>query len=299
MAVVPKTPSWELVGTFLEVMRQGSLSGAARALGVAHPTARRRIAALEDALDQTLFRRAPNGLVPTQAAWQMLPFAQTMEATARSLVRALSGDADALSGTVRVTASELVGVEVLPPIFARLSALHPALQVELALSNDVADLGRRDADVAIRMAPLAGADLVARRIGAVDFGFFASPSYLERHPPPDSLEDLRGHDLIGRDTSPQILDGLADLGLQLRPRDFKFRTDHDLAYLAAMRAGLGIGITHAPLARSPSLVRVLPRHRILVDMWLVAPGDLRRVRRVRAVLDHLTQELRAHTRGAA
>ena len=106
-------PSWELYGTFLQVMREGSLSGAARVLQVAQPTVRRRVEALEEQLGATLFARAPNGLIATEAAHTLLPFATTMEATARASVRSLA-DVDAVAGTVRLTTSEVMGVEVVP-----------------------------------------------------------------------------------------------------------------------------------------------------------------------------------------
>ncbi len=289
--------SWELYGTFLEVMRAGSLTGAARRLRVAQPTVRRRIAALEDALGVALFSRSPEGLVATDAALRAVTHAETMEAASRALVRAVSGDPEAVSGTVRIAASELVGVEVLPPVLAGLRAVHPDLDVELVLSNRVADLTRRHADLAVRMAPPRGASLVARRVGTVRFGFFAAPRYLEHRESPSSLEELREHALVGYDTDLQLVEGLSALGLAVSVRDFAFRTDHDLAYLAAVRAGLGIGVTHLPLADRPPLVRVLPEQELAVEMWLVAHEDLRNVRRIRVVLDHLAEALRSYASG--
>jgi DNA-binding transcriptional LysR family regulator len=287
-------PSWELFEAFLAVMREGSLSGAARVLGVAQPTVRRRVAALERELGAALFTRSPSGLAPTDAARRATPLAEAMEATARSLIRAVSGGPDEARGTVRVAASELVGVEILPRLLRPLRLRHPELQIELALSNRLSDLQRRDADIAVRMARPSGAALVARRVGTVQLGFFAAPAYLEGRAPPATLEDLRAHDLIGYDTDPQIVDGLSALGLSLTPRDFVVRTDHDLAYLAAIRSGLGIGVTHAPLAMSPRLIRVLPEHVQPLEVWLVAHRDLRRVRRIRVVLDHLADALRGY-----
>lgn len=285
-------PSWELYGTFLQVMREGSLSGASRTLGVAQPTVRRRIAALEEALGATLFSRAPNGLVPTDAAMRALPFAETMEATSRSIVRALSSDPSQPRGTVRISASEIVGVEVLPPILANLRRRWPEITVELTLSNRIADLMRRDADIAVRMTAPSASTLVARRIGTIPFGFFATPDYLRRHGTPECLDDLRRHELVGYDQNPQLLEGLAALGLVLSADDFAFRTDHDLAFLGAIRAGLGIGVVQVPLAHG--LVRLLPGYDLPLDVWLVAHEDLRQVRRIRVVLDHLAEALRSY-----
>lgn len=284
-------PSWEHLQTFLHVLRAGSLSGAARTLRVAQPTVRRRIATLEDDIGAPLFSRAPQGMVPTPAAERMRALAETMEASARALVRTASGAPDAVEGVVRIAASELIGVEVLPDLLRPLRARHPDLVVELLLSNAVADLLRREADVAVRMAEPRHAALVARRIGAVPFGFFAASSYLDGRDPPRCLDDLRLHDLVGYDQLPQLRDGLAALGLPLEPRHFAVRTDHDLAYVAAIRAGLGIGVTHVPLAARHGLLRVLPDITEHVGLWLVAHEDLRSLRRVRVVLDHLAGAL--------
>lgn len=273
--------------TFLQVMRAGSLSGAARHLGVAQPTVRRRVAALERDLGVTLFTRSAAGLRPTPEAERLRPLAETMEASARALTRAAASPPDRVEGVVRIAASVLVGAELLPPMLASLRRAHPGLAIELALSNEVADLARRDADVALRLARPQGASLVARRLGGLPFGFFAAPAYLADRAPPATLGALRDHDLVGYDRDPLVRQGLADLGLVLGPEAFAVRTDHHLAYLAAVRAGCGIGVTHLALAAPEGLARVLPELQLDVELWLVAHEDQRDVPRVRVVLDHL------------
>ncbi|MCB9600713.1 MAG: LysR family transcriptional regulator [Sandaracinus sp.] len=292
-------PSWELYETFLEVMREGSLSGASRTLGVAQPTVRRRVESLESALDAVLFTRAQNGLVPTEAAHAMWPHAEAMAMTARALSRAVSAPHDAERGTVRVTASEVIGAEVLPPMLASLREAHPRIQIELALSNRTQDLLRRDADVAVRMVAPTQQALVAKRVGEIPMGFFATEGYVARRGVPKRLADLAEHELIGADRDRALLEGLAAMGLDLSPRAFALRTDHDLAYLAAIRAGLGIGACQAPLAaRSPALVAVLPNVRFTLPVWVVMHEDLRGVRRVRAVFDHLVRALEGYVASA-
>lgn len=285
-------PSWELYGTFLEVMRGGSLSAAARALRVAQPTVRRRIEELEEALGVVLFTRAPNGLVPTEAALATLPYAEAMASTAEALTRAVSGPPHAERGTVRVTTSEVVGVEVMPEVLARLRSTHPRIQIELALSNRNEDLLRRDADVAVRMiAPTQGA-LLARRVGEVEVGLFATEAYLAAHRAPRSLSELRGHALIGSDRGRGVPEALATAGLATSPRDYVLRTDNDVAQLAAVRAGMGIGACQLPLARrSEALCRVLPELVFRLEVWVVMHEDLRHVRRVRVVFEHLVEQL--------
>jgi DNA-binding transcriptional LysR family regulator len=163
-------PGWELYRSFLAVVREGSLSGAARRLAMTQPTLGRHVAQLEAALGIALFTRSPGGLAPTDAALALLPHAEAMEASAAAVVRAVSGAAGDQGGTVRITASEIVGAEVLPPILAAFREHHPGIALELALTNRTEDLLRRDADLAVRMAQPKQDALLARRIGRVPLG---------------------------------------------------------------------------------------------------------------------------------
>lgn len=287
-------PSWSLYETFLTVMRGGSLSAAARSLNVAQPTIRRRIEALEQELAVVLFTRATNGLVPTEAALRTLPAAEAMAAAARSFGRMASAPLGEDRGTVRVSASVVMGALVLPGMLTPLLAAHPGLQVEIATSNRTVDLLRRDADLAVRMVAPTQSALVARRVGRVPVGLFAHPRYLRDRAPVRSLEDLRAHALVGADQERGLLHALAALGLTLTPRDFALRSDDDVAQLSAVRAGLGIGGCQAPLAAREGLVPVLPSLRVPLEVWVVMHEDLRRVRRVRSVFDHLVTSLQAY-----
>jgi DNA-binding transcriptional LysR family regulator len=287
-------PSWDLYGAFLAVMQGGSLSAAARTLDVTQPTVRRQIEKLESMLGVVLFTRAQNGLVPTETALATLPHAESIAASARAFVRSTSGGASGDRGTVRVACSEIVGVEVLPSILAALAEEHPHIQIELVLSNRNEDLLRRDADVAVRMARPTQAGLVTRKAGTVELGLFAAERYLARRPAPARAADLENgdHTLIGRDRDRAFYDALAQVGLPTRPRDYAFRTDSDVAQLAALRAGLGIGVCQLPLARrDPPLRRVLPSVRFHLETWIVMHEDLRPARRVRAVFDHLVRHV--------
>ena len=145
------SPSWELYRSFLGVLRNGSLSRAARATGLTQPTIGRHVVALEEALGVGLFTRSPSGLMPTAAALALLPHAAAMEAAAEALLRSASGAAEEARGTVRLTASEIMGTEVLPAMLAGFRERHPGIVVELALTDLTQDLLRRDADLAVRM----------------------------------------------------------------------------------------------------------------------------------------------------
>jgi DNA-binding transcriptional LysR family regulator len=301
MSTLPADPgpvSWDLLGAFLAVMRTGSLSAASRALGVAQPTVRRQIEKLEEALGVALFTRSQAGLTATDAATATRPYAESMAGLADALVRSVSAPASAEHGTVRITCSEVVGVAVLPPILARLRRAHPRLQIELSLTNANEDLLRRDADVAVRMIKPTQSALVAKRAGTVRLGAFASEEYLADHPAPRALEDLaRGHALIGKDRDASMYPALAAAGLSVKRRDFALRTDSDAAYLAAIRAGVGIGFCQVPLAAGPPrLRRLFPKVGFDLPVWVVTHEDLRATRRVSLVFDHLAASLAAYTR---
>jgi DNA-binding transcriptional LysR family regulator len=288
-------PSWELYGAFLAVMQTGSLSGAARSLGVAQPTVRRQIESLEEQLGVVLFTRAPNGLVPTELARATLPYAESLAASAKALVRSVSGGRDTNVGSVRISASEVVGVEVLPHALASLREAHPRLQLELGVTNRLEDLLRRDADVAVRMTEPTQAGLVRKRAARIELGLYAAESYLARHRAPRSIRELAGsHVLVGPDRARAQLEAFAAAGLPTHARSFALRTDSDLAQLAAVRAGIGVGVCQVPL--HGALVRVLPQLTFHLEAWVVMHEDLRQVRRVRTVFDHLVEELRLYVR---
>ena len=178
---------------------------------------------------------------------------------------------------MRVTASEVIGVEVLPPILARLKDRHPGIAIELALSNRIEDLLKRDADIAVRMQAPRQNVLIARRIGDIELGLHARRDYRERHGTPHTWKEMEGHAMIGVVTDNAFT-------RKLRPKlaapgdgAYALRSDSDLVHLAAIRAGLGIGICQVGLARrDPSLVRVLPDLlTIALDTWLAMHEDLR------------------------
>ncbi|HEX4113527.1 MAG TPA: LysR family transcriptional regulator [Stellaceae bacterium] len=291
--------NWDLARAFLAVIRAGSLSGAARALGLTQPTIGRQIENFETRLGVPLFTRSRHGVKPTQAALDLIPHVEIMAAAMAALKRAASGEASAPRGTVRLTASELMGAAVLPPMLTRFHAAHPGIAIELVLSNRIEDLLRHEADIAVRMVRPDQAALVARHIGPVPIALYAHRDYIARHGLPRSLEALTGHTLIGFDASPW---GAAFLATQSGPvtRDrFNLRTDSDLAQLAALRAGYGIGACQEALGRrDPNLVPVMhDSFRPMLDCWLVMHEDLRTSRRVRLLFDHLGVELNAYLQG--
>ncbi len=290
-------PGWDLYRSFLTVLGAGSLSGAARALGLAQPTVGRHIEALEKALGgAALFTRSPGGLRPTEAALSLAPHAEAMAAAAETLIRTASGDAESVRGAVRVTASDIVGAEVLPPILTAFRERHGEVAIELALSNRQEDLLRRDADIAVRMArPTQGA-LFARRVGSVHLGFYAHRRYLQKHGEPRTLDDLAGHALIGYDRLAPPLEALKTIGFEVSRDLFALRTDSDLAQLAALRAGFGICACQPAIARrDPDLVPILAgAFGFDLEAWVVMHEDLKASRRMRLMFDHLVEGLKAY-----
>lgn len=293
--------SWDHCRSFLGVLREGSLSGAARALGLTQPTVARHIELIEASLGGVaLFTRSPQGLAPTETATTLARYAREMEASAAALTRAASGAVAEESGVVRITASEVVSVEVLPAILRDLRAAREGLVFEIVASNETADLLRRDADIAIRMTQPRQGALVAKKVGDVVLGAFAHRRYLERHGTPRRVEDLRKHALIGFDRDPLAGPLARAMGLPPNRETFAYRTDHQLTQLAAVRAGCGIGLCQVGLAkRDPDLVRLLAKTLSYpYPTWITMHEDLRKVRRMALVFDHLVAAMTAYVRGA-
>lgn len=287
---------WELYRSFLGVLREGSLSGAARALGLTQPTVGRHVAALEAALRVPLFTRSSSGLMPTDVALALRAHAEAMESTADALARAATSFGEDVRGVVRISASDVMGVEVLPPIVARLRQRHPALTVELALTNRVQDLLRREADIAVRMTRPGQTQLIARHIGGIELGLHAHRDYLARCGTPRDAGELVRHALIGHDRPTAFIRQIAKSFPGFDRGAFALRTDSDLAQLALIRCGAGIGACQAALAkRDPALVRVLPKAFAgRLDMWVTMHEDLRGSPRCRAAFDALAEGLDAY-----
>ena len=290
---------WELYRTFLAVLAEGSLSAAARALDIAQPTVGRHIAALERALGMPLFTRSQIGLSPLESALSLRPLAEAMRSAAAALERAAASQGAGVRGVVRVTASEVIGVEVLPSILARLREAHRDLQIELVLSNRMQDLLQREADIAVRMVRPDQASLIARRVGRIEVGLHATRHYLERHGTPASAADLKGHTLIGFD-QPSAFVRAAARSISLPREAFALRADSDLAQLALIRCGAGVGFCQVPIARREGLERVLARRfSLALDTWIVMHEDLRNSARCRVTFEALVEGLRAHLAHAA
>jgi DNA-binding transcriptional LysR family regulator len=280
---------WTLVRSFLAALDHGSLLGAARALGNTQPTIGRHIAELERQWGTVLFERTGRGLLPTEMALRLAEPARGMEAGAHDLARHLSGAQAGASGTVRITASQPVACHLMPPILAQMRVALPQVQVELVASNEVSNLLRREADIALRMVQPRQASLVAKRIGKMTLGTYAHRDYLRRRGTPRQMQDLLSHELVGADRDESLLRGFAGFGFPVTKEAFAFRCDDLTACWQAVRAGLGVGFVADYLAATdPQVVPILPMIKIPpLPVWLTVHREIRTNGRIRAVYDFL------------
>ncbi len=283
------TFDWTLVRSFLAALEHGSLLGAARALKSSQPTIGRHIAELELQLGVALFERTGRGLKPLDMALRLADSARAMEARAHQLQRSVSSLDEAVSGTVRITASQPVACILLPPVLARLQQKLPGIQIELVSSNEVSNLLRREADIAVRMVPPDQTSLVAKRIGEVTIGTYAHRTYLLRAGTPREPAELLAHALIGNDKNEDILRGFAAMGYPVAREQFAFRTDDLMAHWYAVRGGVGIGFVADYVARSDAdVMPLLPMLKIpALPVWLAVHREIRTSKRIRAVYDFL------------
>ncbi len=290
---------WNLLRSFVAVVETGSLSQAAAQLDITQPSISRHMRELERLLGETLFDRRPSGMVAVGRSMALYETVRGMQDLARK-AEGLMGDApERISGLVRITTSVPFAVHVLPPWLAGLMHLEPELQIELRANQEIENLLRRDADIAVRFVRPIQEGVIAKRVGQVFVGLYVSTAYRARHGVPATLQEGMSHLLIG---GADIPTNLGPSGLQL-PRDinFRFRTESELARLAAVEAGLGIGPVLVNVAQTrPDLHRVLADQvSIPLEIWLCGHDDLRRSARIRCVYDHLCERLMAEFGGSA
>ena len=284
---------WSLVRSFLAVLEKGSLLAASRDLQLSQPTIGRHVAELESQLGLVLFDRNGRGLLPTEAAYHLAESARIMQSGADQLARNVLGADLGASGTVRITASQPVSCYVLPPLLAQMRLSLPDVQVELVASNEVSNLLRREADIAVRMVQPEQASIIARRVGKVTLRACAHQDYLRRRGVPRQPSDLLAHDLIGGDRNDDTLKGFAAQGLVVGREQFAFRADDLIVVWQAVRAGLGVGFVSEYLIRSDSaVIPVLPKLKIEpLPVWLAVHKEIRTSKRIRAVYDFLADTL--------
>lgn len=293
-----REPDWALWRSFAAVVTNGSLSAAARELGISQPTVGRHIETLEADLGLTLFERTLSGLKPNSTALRLFePVNQAQSALAAAAIMAEGAQAD-YGGTVRITASVVMSSYVLPGLLGPIRAKYPGIALELVPSDSAENLLLREADIAIRMFRPTQLELVTRHLGDMPIVPAAHQAYLDRRGTPASIADMAGHDLIGLDRSDVITAHAQRIGIPLRREDFAIRSDDQAQLWELTKAGLGIGFAQLGLVqRTPGMV-ALPLDLSIPQLavWLTTHRELFTSHRIRAIYDGLAEGLDAYIR---
>jgi DNA-binding transcriptional LysR family regulator len=284
---------WNQLRAFLETAETGSLSAAARKLGLTQPTLSRQVASIEQSMGVTLFERVGKTMALTPTGLDLLEHARHMGAAAEALGLAATGRSQAVGGVVSVSASDLVAAVLLPPLVRKLREQEPGIAMEIVATNALSDLQRREADIAVRHVKPEQPDLIARLIREATAHFYASEDWVKLQGHPRSAEEAAHLPFQGSDRSGQFLGYLRQHGLPLTVPNFSCYADHSVAHWALVREGLGIGVMMDEIASgTPGIVRVLDDvPPVRFPIWLVTHRELRTSRRIRVVFEALAQGL--------
>ncbi len=284
---------WNQARAFLVTAEEGSLSAAARALGLTQPTLSRQVAGIEEALGVTLFERTSRALLLTQAGTELLEYFRTMGDAANRISVAATGQSQDVTGHVVIAATNGMATFYLPPILKQLRTRAPELHIEIIASNELSDLRRREADIAIRHARPQDENLFAKRLRDTTGRLFASTAYLDEVGRPTTTSDLEAMQFVGFDHPEQRLGIMASRGINLTTANFNFDTSSVTVSLELMRQGFGLGILPDDVAETyPELESAFPAFEPLqVETWLVAHRELRTSLRIRLVFDLLSEGL--------
>lgn len=286
---------WNQLKAFLMTAETGSLSAAARKLGLTQPTLSRQVAAIEQRMGVTLFERVGKAMALTPTGLDLLEHARAMGAAAEALGLAASGRAQAVAGVVSVSATYGAAAYFLAPLVQQLREREPSITIEVIASDAVSDLLRREADIAIRHVKPDQPDLIARWVREATAHYYASEDWVRAHGHPRRAEDAAELPFVGADRSGQFLAFLRQQGLPVSEANFSCYADHSMAQWSLVRHGLGIGAMVDEIARdTPGIVRVLDEvPPVRFPIWLVTHRELRTSRRIRVVFDALAQGLAA------
>lgn len=287
---------WNQARAFLATAEAGSLSAAARALRLTQPTLGRQVAALEADLGVTLFERVGRSLTLSRSGLQLLEHFRGMGEAAARVSLGASGQSQAIEGQVTITASDAVSAYWLPPVLKTLRAIEPGIEVEVLASNDLRDLRRREADIAIRHVRPVQPELIAKLVRETTAHLYATRAYLDEIGRPQRPEDLSNAAFIGFAPAERLLQGLNAMGLSLTLRNFRLVTDNSAVVLESVKQGLGVAMILKEFAALiPDIECVLPELAIPLPFWLVTHDELLTNRCIRVVFDLLAEEL---SRGA-
>lgn len=284
---------WNQARAFLATAEEGSLSAAARALGLTQPTLSRQVTSLEETLGVTLFERTSRALLLTQAGTQLLEHFRSMGEAANRISIAATGQSEAVTGHVAIACTNGMATFYLPEILNNLQAVAPDLQIEIIASNEMSDLRRREADIAIRHARPQDENLFAKRLRDTTGHLFASSAYLDSVGRPSHPDDISKLQFVGCEYPERMLGLMASRGLNLTVANFNYSTASVTMALELVRKGLGIGILPFDIgAAFPELENPYPDFEpIEIESWLVAHRELKTNLRIRLVFDLLAKYL--------
>lgn len=292
---------WNQARAFLATAEEGSLSAAARALGLTQPTLGRQVTALENELGVVLFERVGRSLTLTQSGIELLDHVRAMADAAHRISLTASGQSQTIEGQVRITASDMMSAYVLPPVLKELRAAAPLLEIDVVATNDIRDLLQREADIAIRHVRPEQPDLIARCVREETAHFYAAPSYLAAHGRPTVAGGLARHHFISFGDNDRMLGYLQPLGLGLTKDNFRLGSAAGVVAWEMARHGLGIAIMSAEIAaKFPDVERVLDEiDPFVIPVWLTTHRELHTSRRIRLVFDLLDDFLSGKTAAAS
>lgn len=281
------TFDWNQVKAFLATAEEGSLSAAARALGLTQPTLSRQVAGLEDELGVTLFERSHRSMDLTESGIALLEHVRAMGEAATRVSLAATGRSELIDGHVSVTATEGFAIHHLPAIAERVRERAPGIELEIIPANESLNLIRREADIAIRHAQPEHGDLIAKRIGDATAHIYGARHYLDRVGRPATLKDLVNFDFIGFESPTRMLSFFHDLGVPVTREHFQVYSRSGMVILGLIERGLGLSVMTTDIAETrPTLERVLPSlPSIKFPTWLVTHRELHTSRRIRLVFD--------------
>jgi DNA-binding transcriptional LysR family regulator len=286
---------WNRARAFLATAEQGTLSAAARSLGLTQPTLGRQVSGLEEELGVVLFERIGKSLKLTASGVELLEHFKSMGSAADRISLTASGQSQSIKGQVCITASDAMAAYWLPSVLKRLRRSAPQIQIEIVASNELRDLRRREADIAIRHVRPDQPDLIAKLVSEGDAHLYASREYLAEIGNPTTIEDLRDATLIAFDTPERMVEQLQAFSIDLKAENCRLVTDSGVAGWEMAQRGLGICPMMDYIARDfPDMERVLPSlPKIPVPIWLATHRELHTSRRIRLVFDFLADAFKA------
>jgi len=285
---------WNQARAFLVTAEEGTLSAAAKALGLTQPTLSRQVSALEAELGITLFERVGQRLVLTESGMELLEHARSMGDAALNFALAVAGQSQQLEGIVTISAGELDAAFRLPRIIALLRQAEPGIDIEVVVTNDVSDLKRREADIAIRNFRPTQNDLIAKKLGKEAIWFYGTKDYLTALPHVTDFSELTDIQIIGFDRSDSVTNKLNQQGWHLSKQNFRLITSFQMLQLGLCKEGLGVIFFPQTMGdKDPDLVRAFDHMGPIMKLpvWLVCHQELRTNLRVRRVFDFIASEL--------